>query len=62
MATKIYTLIEHNPITGSVYGTIEIPENTNCQKPIDKQALLEKHNQAKMRNTNAAIRQRTQHK
>ena len=62
MSTKILTLVEHNIITGSVYGTIEVPKNANYQEPIDKKVLLEKHNKAKMNNTNIAIRQRMQHK
>ena len=62
MSTKIFTLIEHSVITGSVYGTIEVPEEVIYQERIDEKTLMEKHNQAKLKNTNAAIRQKTQHK
>ena len=62
MSTKIVTLVKHSVITGSVYGTIEVPEEIIYQERIDEKTLIEKHNQAKMKNTNAAIRQRTQHK
>ncbi len=62
MSTKIFTLIEHSIITGSIYGTIEVPDDVNYQERINEKTLSEKHNQAKMKNTNAAIRQKTQHK
>ncbi len=61
MSTKIVTLVKHSVITGSVYGTIEV-EDGNLAEQIDKKTLLKQYNQSQLKNTNAAIRQRTQHK
>ena len=61
MSTKIVTLIKHSIITGSVYGTIEVEDDKTLER-IDKETLLKKYNQSQLKNTNAAIRQRTQRK